>query len=370
MLRLSLLLVLLFGHINVKADELEQAIAQLVVIGFWGTEINNQSLIVKELEQGLGGVIIFDKDPLTWGARKNIQDKTQLKNLIAQLNQYAFDKNLTICVDQEGGAVRRLHTRDGFNPLPSAAAIGEKDDLAFSKKVYNNLGKELNELTVNCVFAPVVDLAINDTNPVIYKYDRAYSANPEVVTRHAGAFVDAMRQHYVISILKHFPGHGSSKSDSHKGFVDVSDTWSEIELVPFQNLINQQRVDMVITAHIYNKNIDANYPATLSEKFNTDLLRDKMGFKGLLISDDMSMYAIVKNYDFKTSVEKALSSGVDIMLFANQNKDIVRLSKIINTVKTLIDEGKLSKQAILDKAQRVRDFKANFKTKPTQSDNK
>jgi beta-N-acetylhexosaminidase len=336
---------------------LEHEISQLLLFGFKGSRIQTASSIKKDIEAGLGAVILFDRRDKKCKETQNIKNPSQLRDLLTDL-QAISSEPLLICIDQEGGRVDRLKSKRGFINIPSASFVG-KHETFYSRMLYDNLAQEFDYLGINCVFAPVVDLACEPKNPVIYQLDRAFSNDPDIVIEHASNFLDAMREKNIFSIIKHFPGHGSSLADSHKGFVDVSDTWKKVELEPFFELVKSNKVEMIMTAHIFNKHLDAKYPATMSYRTNTILLKKQIGFKGLMISDGLQMRAIRDNYDLETVVEKTLNSGVDMLLFANQLGFNTR-EEIVGVVKKLIKEKKISELSIREKAQQIRDYKARI----------
>ena len=171
------------------------------------------------------------------------------------------------------------------------------------------------------------------------------------------AFADGLHQGGVLSCGKHFPGHGSSKADSHKGFTDVTNTWSDKELEPFMQMIEAQKVDMIMTAHIFNRNLDEKYPATLSKEVNTRLLRNQMHYEGVIITDDLQMAAIHKHYTLEDTVTLALNSGVDILLFANQLAEPLGLDAIVKVVKAQVRAGKISEERIEEAYRRVKRLK-------------
>ena len=351
--RFLLLFLLSVGGLSAQPT-LDKKIASLVVIGFHGTEITPQSVIADEIRKGLGGVILFDQDPLNKMGRKNIVDARQLKKLNVDLQSISGER-LLICVDEEGGKVARLKEKDGFETFPSAEDVA-KSDAEKAHDHYNAMAKMLSENGINTNFAPSVDLLF-DYNPIIAGKKRAFSSDPTVVSRYASIFVEEHRKNGVLTVIKHFPGHGSSKADSHKGFTDVTNTWSAKELEPFQNMIEAQKVDMIMTAHIFNRNLDVKYPATLSSEVNTRLLRNKLHYEGVIITDDLQMAAIHKHYTLEETVTLALNSGVDILLFANQLAEPLGLDAIVKVVKAQVRAGKISKKRIDEAYGRVKRLK-------------
>jgi len=346
--------VLLAQPVKVEETTLEKKIASLIVIGFHGTEVTTESTIAKEIEMGLGGVILFDQDPQNKMARKNIANAEQLRKLDVDLQGFS-DNKLLICVDEEGGKVARLKEKDGFKTFPSAEDVA-KGDAADARQYYGAMSEMLSYNGINTNFAPSVDLLFA-YNPIIAGKKRAFSSDPDVVSKYASLFVDEHRKKHVLTVIKHFPGHGSSKADSHKGFTDVTNTWTSAELEPFMQLIETQHVDMIMTAHIFNKNLDAKYPATLSYKVNTGLLRQTMHYEGVIITDDLQMAAIHKHYSLKDTVTLALNSGVDILLFANQLAKPLGLEEIVEVVKTQVIAGKIKQERIDEAYRRVQKLK-------------
>src|SRR5690606_2842688 len=206
----------------------------------------------------VGGIILFEKNI----ASKN--SKETLKGLISDLQSHA-EEPLFISIDEEGGNVHRLKEKYGFVGMPSASYLGSLNNADSTYYHTNVLAGLLSELGINFNFAPTVDLALNPENPVIAKVGRSYSHLPEVVTYHAETSIKAHHDNGVLTILKHFPGHGSSTTDSHYGITEVTDQWKIIEIMPYKEIIRSGLIDAVMTAHIVNCHLDIDcLPATLS----------------------------------------------------------------------------------------------------------
>jgi beta-N-acetylhexosaminidase len=168
----------------------------------------------------------------------------------------------------------------------------------------------------------------------------------------------AYQQHHIAGALKHFPGHGSAWNDSHVGMADVSDSWEPEELQPYTQLINQGLAQMIMTAHVFNEQLDAIYPATLSEAIITDLLRHKLGFNGVVVSDDMQMKAIRSYYGTEEAILRAIDAGVDIILFANNSIFDPQIApKAHRIIREAVESGRLSKQRIDQSYQRIEQLK-------------
>ena len=341
----------LFANGTYSKADIERMIAKMVILGFNGENINSNDEIYKNIKDGLGGVILFDKDPTDKNKIKNIRNKEQLKKLTAQLQAVSKQK-LLISIDQEGGIVQRLKSDAGFVDTPKAidvALAGEN----FARQTYRTLAKDLKESGINTDFAPVVDLAINKENKVIVTRGRSFGESSKEVIKYSSIFVEELKKQHVISVLKHFPGHGSSLADSHLGFVDISKTWSEKELEPYRHFIKNNKVDMIMSAHVFNDKLDKEYPATLSHNVNTNLLRDKLGFDGVLVSDDLQMYAISKHYNLKETLTLAINSGVNMLLFANQLAKPITLDEIVDTVYKQILSEQISLETIINANKRI-----------------
>jgi beta-N-acetylhexosaminidase len=338
----------------------------MLVIGFDEESVDDKSEIIKQIQKyELGGVILFDRFYEDRNRTKNIRSPKQLQ-LLTQKLKNASKKPMMISVDQEGGKVQRLKSSYGFIDTKSAADIA-KGSLNEAKTAYAHLANVLHVSGINCDFAPVVDLAVNPKNYVIYGLKRSYGSDAEKVANYGGTFVDALRDENIISVLKHFPGHGSSLDDSHKGFVDISDTWSEKELEPYKILIKEKKADMIMTAHVFNSHLDPIHPATLSYNVNTKLLRKKLGFKGVIISDDLQMSAISEHYLLKEIVTLAINSGVDMLLFAQQLES-ENLEVIIDTIYKSIKEGDIRISRILEANRHIESLflKRIMKYKPIE----
>lgn len=338
---------------------LEVKIGQMLIVGFRGLSVNNQSPIIRDIKQlHLGGVILFDYDLTLKSSRRNIKSPEQVKKLVEQLQAAATQKPFFIAIDQEGGQIRRLKEKFGFPHTVSAQYFGKKNDLALTYKHATSIAQTLANLGINFNLAPVVDLNINPNNPVIGKLERSFSADPNIVTNHALEFIRAHNEHNIVCAIKHFPGHGSSTNDSHLGLVDVTNTWVEKELEPYRTLIQLDQANAIMTAHVFNRHYDPNYPATLSKRIITELLRTELQYNGVIVSDDMQMKAISNHYSFEYAIQVALEAGIDIIVIGNNLKyeeDIA--ARTIAVIKQLIQEGKLSEERIDESYKRIQKLK-------------
>ena len=329
---------------------LEKRIGQMLMVGFHGTSAPAHSQICKDIKTyHVGAVILFDFNPVDKSKPKNIATKAQLKKLTTQLQACSSDGKLLIAVDQEGGRVQRLKSKYGFyGKFPKASDVIKMDQSKI-KSTYTKMSAELKSVGINYDLAPVVDLDINMKNHVIHGLGRSFGKDPKIVAKYASTFIDAMHTHGVLTSIKHFPGHGSSVGDTHKGFVDVTNLWKEVELEPYRLL--KDKADTVMVAHVFNKKLDATYPASLSFKTITKMLRWKLGYHGVVITDDLQMGAISKKYGLKNTLKLAINAGNDILLIGNQldPRKVKSTKKLVETIGTLVKSGAVKEESI-DKA--------------------
>lgn len=338
-----------------SSECLRTKLGQLLIVGFRGARPADCELIARDIrERHIGGVILFDQEMAdTSTKRRNIESPAQVKDLIAFLQAQAATP-LLVAIDQEGGRVNRLKADYGFPESVSHEELGRINDPAETFRRAEQIATTLAGLGLNLNLAPVVDLDANPDNPIIKGKRRSFSADPEVVARHAAEFVRAHRAHGVATCAKHFPGHGSAKADTHLGFVDVTSTWHERELLPFQRLIEAGLCDAVMSAHVFNANLDPERPSTLSRAVLTGILRERLGFRGLVLSDDMEMKAISSRYGLENSVPAAIEAGVDVLCFGNNlSYDPAIAAKAIDILERAVASGRISEQRIAESYQRV-----------------
>lgn len=334
---------------------LDQKIGQLLIVGF-----REEEQVVKQIESGeVGGVILYDWDKESNQLGRNISSKEQVKELNHRLQGKATIP-LFIAIDQEGGFVNRLKGEYGFPETPSQKTLGLENNLAATHSQGVVTGNTLREVGINLNFAPVVDLESTPAS-FISKRERAFSADPTAVSQQALELIQGHHEAHVLTTLKHFPGHGSAIGDTHEGFVDTTKSWHVSELEPFAYLIRLNEADLIMTAHIFNSDLDSHLPATLSPNVINKLLRQKLHYEGVVITDDLQMNAIRLFYPLKTIVKLAFLAGNDILLFSNQeafDPDIA--PKVISIVKELIAEGELSESRIDESLARVQALKSRL----------
>lgn len=358
--------------VNARELSLHDKIGQMLIVGFDGKQIDEHSTIVKSMAiSHIGGVILFDFNHQTKIFDKNIENPHQVFQLNEKLNQ--FNQQIThqykrpslplfIAVDYEGGKINRLKESYGFPATLSAAEVGRMS-LAEANQVAIDMAQTLKKSNFNLVFSPVLDVNINPENPIIGKLGRSFSANPYDVATYAQIYAQRFLQEGIHCAYKHFPGHGSSDADSHLGFVDVTDTWQPDELVPYEQLFSQRNSClMVMTAHIVNRKLDeSGVPATLSHKMLTGILRNKLKFDGVIITDDMQMKAITDDYGLEQSLTMAINAGADMFIFGNQLSDTPQdPEEVIAIIEHQVQTGKIEIGRIDEAYHRITKVKQTF----------
>lgn len=257
-------------------------------------------------DTSLAGVVLFSRN------LPDLQTTWQLCTQIAQSTPREFPA--FIAVDQEGGRVARL--REGVIQLPPLSEIGKRNDLEFSRRLAAQQARELRQLGFNVDFSPVADVNSNPNNPIIG--NRAFGADPALVTRHCKAFVEAFQNNGLMACIKHYPGHGDTDTDSHLTLPTVTrDALSlrKTELYPFERLA--PHVATIMTAHVVFEALDS-VPATLSPRLCETLLRREFAFDGVLFSDDLEMGALAQSWSIEESCVQAVKAGCDALLICSR----------------------------------------------------
>lgn len=348
---------------SVSYPSIETMIGQMMMVGFRGYELSGSERIVEDIrERNLGGVILFDYDVPLGRSGRNVRTPDQVRNLIQQLQSFAdSDMPLMIAIDQEGGRVNRLKTRFGFPPTVSMQYLGEVNNPDSTRYHAERTASVLADLGININFAPVVDVNSNPDNPVIGRLERSFSANPDEVIKHSRIFLESFREAGLWGTVKHFPGHGSAWNDSHYGMADVTQTWDESELLPYKELFADGSAELVMSAHIFNENWSTEHPATLLPEIMTDMLREDLGFEGLLFSDDMQMGAITDYYGLEQALELAVNAGIDVLIFANNSVYEPEITeKAIRIINEKVDEGIIPESRIRESYDRITAFKSQM----------
>jgi beta-N-acetylhexosaminidase len=322
---------------------LDLKIGQMIMVGFPGDNErdNGVKMVREQLAEGvIGGVALFPD---------NIRSPRQLRWLIAYLRNARSKPKPFIAVDQEGGKVQRLRRGNGHGFYPSARSVALSPSYSSPDSVhrlYAKMAHELADAGFNMNFGPVVDLNRNPRNPVIAGLKRSYGSDPHIVTAKARAFILAHREANIITVAKHFPGHGSSLADSHKILADVSQSWREVELEPYRTLAKEGLLDAVMIGHLYHPRFSdgGRLPSSLSAKAVRALRTPSwLGFRGVVISDDMAMGAVGKTYSLEERVIKSISAGTDIFLYSNVKRRDPEIGvKIHAIIARAVADGRIS----------------------------
>lgn len=330
---------------------------QMILAGFRGSgeEPLSEDLVflLEDIRLGhVGGVILFDRDAMTGSKERNIISTAQVAALTARL-QRDSPTPLFIGVDQEGGRVRRLKEEHGFAPAPSAKELGLKTPPESGAEAVK-LGKALRALGINVNFAPCLDVSINPQSPAIGALERSFSQDAREVAAHGLAFAKGLYSQGVIPCYKHFPGHGSARDDTHLGVTDITGTWREEELIPYKFILGQSPPAMVMPGHIAHEKLSERLPASLSDKVIQGMLRRDLGWRGVVISDDLQMQAIEGQYSTKEALRMAVLAGADILLLGNNLRhDPQEARKAHALLMELVREGAISPERIKQSYERI-----------------
>ena len=318
---------------------LRRVAGQLLLVGFAGTAPGQPGVeaVARQIAEGaISGVLLLDR---------NIEGPSQLARLTARLSR---EGKPFIAIDQEGGRVARLRPRKGFARWHSAREVARRHGADGAAGYYAPRARELARLGINLNLGPVVDLDLGAASPVIGRLGRAFSSDPAEVAATAQAFVEAHRVAGVATALKHFPGHGSARVDSHDSLPDVTATWHEEELAPFRDLARAGMIDMVMTAHLMHPAFsDApGVPSSLSAR-TVNAIRTELGFGGVVITDDLQMGAVSALHDPAEAAIRALAAGSDlVILAASRTPDRLIGPAVGDAVVAAALDGRLSERAL------------------------
>lgn len=307
------------------------------MVGIPGPELDRATV---ELHRKLpfAGVVLF---------RRNWSDARKLRRLTSQIHGLRRDNPPLVAIDHEGGRVCRLG--EPFTPLPPPLELAKRGEGAV-KRAGRTVGRELREAGIDINFAPVLDIATNRANPVIG--ERAFGRTAKLVAKLGTAFFQAMQHEGVIPCGKHFPGHGDTSEDSHLTLPQVSRTRTSLmrrEILPFKHAI-QHGIPMLMSAHVLYPAFDPRRPATLSAVLMTDLLRQKLGFRGVLCSDDLQMRAVSRNYRPAEIAVMAVAAGVDLLLFCHSQEKALQGAQALLQA---LECGKLCRERIEESLGRL-----------------
>ncbi|MCB0421420.1 MAG: beta-N-acetylhexosaminidase [Bdellovibrionales bacterium] len=332
---------------------MKQKLGQMFFIGIEGPELSaNEAQFI--VENNIGGVTLFGR---------NLQSPEQIYKLNSDLQNLRHKMPnktpLFIGIDMEGGRVHRL--KSPFTQWPAVKRLGDLDSTSLAFKMAQAMGTELKAVGFNLNFAPSADVLTNPKNEIIG--DRAVSTDPEMVGKVASALVRGYIKSEIIPCAKHFPGHGNTLLDSHEELpVEETpyDVLSDRELNPFKKVF-RARLDLVMTAHIKFTAVDPEWPATLSKKFLTDIIRDEFRYKNAVISDDLDMKALRNHYKIDEIALKAIDAGCDLLLYCNE-PDSPKIA--LEACHKALGDGSLSAARIEESISRIVKIKEKWLKEP------
>lgn len=334
--------------------ELHDVVGQLLIGGFAGRDI--PAHLVRLVETGvLGGVILF---------ARNIESVEGVAILLRQLAAISTPSDkLMFAVDQEGGRVQRL--RKPFPELPPMRQLGQRAEAPLAQAAGRLLGACLRRIGFHQNYAPVLDVDSNPMNPVIG--DRAFSDDPDEVGRLGVAFIDGLQSEGVAACAKHFPGHGDTNTDSHLELPVLPHAWSRLEAVELKPFVEAVKADVasIMTAHILFPDLDPDLPATLSPRLLRPVLREKLGYEGVIVSDDLEMKAISARWSIGEAAVRAIDAGCDQLLICHH---LERVEEAHAAIIRAVESGQLAPSRVLEAAERVRRLKARYVNHHSASD--
>ena len=326
-----------------KKMTITEKIGQMIMVGVYGKE-TNEDIIYSLNQYHFGGIILY---------ARNIDNKDQVKNFVSQLQDKANEKvPLFISIDEEGGDVSRLKQIDN-NAAPSQREIGESGDIHLAQKWAMETAKKLKSLGVNVNFAPVADIGSPDT--------RSFSNDPRIVVDFLGSAAKGYEEENFIYCIKHFPGIGKRVTDPHQEIssIDVSrETLEEEDIFPFKSIIDNHSAEkfMIMVSHLKYPAIDEENSATLSYKVMTELLRKELGYKGIIITDDLEMGAISNHNSFNEVGVNAIKAGADILLICH---DYQHEQEVYLGVLEAVQNGEITEERINESVRRILKSKLN-----------
>ncbi|MEH7272272.1 beta-N-acetylhexosaminidase [Neobacillus vireti] len=333
---------------QIESMTMEEKVGQMLMFGLEEDHLTDKTIKFIQ-DHHIGGMILFRENI------KNANQLVQLTNQIKEINSETSKLPIFISVDEEGGLVSRMPPE--IKNLPKSAVIGNVNSKKIADQVGVAIGERVGAFGFNMTMAPVLDINSNPNNPVIG--ERSFGNNEKVVTEMGLAEMKGIQGKNVIPVIKHFPGHGDTDVDSHKGLPVIEhdlDRLTSLEFIPFQKAI-KQNADMVMAAHILLPKIDQNYPSSLSREVITGLLKEQLKFKGVVITDDLTMGAILKNYEIGDAAVKAIQAGNDIVLVCHgyENQE-----KVLRAVLNAVQNGDISEKQINDSVYRILSLKEKY----------
>jgi len=324
-------------------NDLETQAARLFTVGFYGKVLTDD--LTRLVARGVGGVIFFARNV---GSPGEVADTTSSIKRVA-------GRPLFIALDQEGGQVSRL--RQGFTDVPPMRAVGATGNPALAREVGALIGREVRAVGFDMNYAPVLDVDTNPANPIIAA--RSFGRTPELVSEFGVALAAGLESVGVAACGKHFPGHGDTSQDSHLELPRLPhsiERLEQVELKPFAAAA-KAGIPSMMTAHVIFEPLDSVYPATMSRPVLTGLLREKMGYDGLIVTDDIEMRAIADNYGVEDTVVRGLNAGVDHFLCCHT---AAIAHQAIEAVVRAVENGTVSRETLATANRRIESFTQRY----------
>lgn len=343
---------------TINEDAVRRSVGQMIIVGFFGTNNTDPRFrhIIEDLERGLIGGVLF--------LARNVESNLDLETMVREVKHCNCSFVPLIAVDEEGGTIERLGERYGFQHTPSAAEVGRGNE-ENARNEYKSLAQKLSDIGFNMNLAPVVDLNTNPTNPIIGSLDRSFSRDPIIVSRYAEIFIEEHHKQSILTALKHFPGHGSSSTDSHAAIADVELSWSPEELIPYQNLISAGLVDSIMVGHLANTTKWGGVATQYGSSAINQILRIDLKFDGVVLSDDLSMDAVrLKTSSFPDVIRSAVKAGVDIIIVSRLNDEDEALDTGLYVNSALFEgiiSGEIERNSVEQSEQRIKSLKNSLR---------
>lgn len=335
-----LLLILLFVNLNAQVS-VDRMIGQMLLVGFSGQNVEDKWIkqISRDISYGKVGSVILKE--------RNIKNPNQLKALTKKIKDIPVSIPVLIAINE---ADRLLSSNKGFKNISSIYNTSSKT-LEKASKTYANLASNLKQFHINLSLAPSVNLANNGS--FVQQNKLSFSKSEDIVNLYANAFIDEFSKFKIITSIKHFPGLGSVKFDFHKNKTDITNSWKIKELKPYYNITKTNRAKSIIVSHSYLKQFDKKYPTSLSKNIIQGLLREKIGFDGVVISDDLLVNAL-DGFSLEERVILAINAGVDLLFVSDyfvKNSNYVKI--ITDIIKKAVNENKISKETLANSYERI-----------------
>jgi len=323
----------------------EAAAGSMLMLGFAGSapDAPGAQALARHVAAGRVGGVCF----LGYNARS----RAGVEGLTALFNGAG---PTLVAIDQEGGAVQRLGPKLGYAAVAQAARVAADHDAAGAQRIYAAMARDLKAAGFNLNLAPVVDLGFEPRNPIVAHWGRAFGADGATVARYGGACVAGHRAAGVLTALKHFPGHGSTLTDSHARPVDLTATWRADEIEPYRLLAARDAIDIVMSGHLSHATLTNGEPATLSRRAITGWLRGELGYRGVVMTDDLDMAAIRSSYSLDEAIVRAIAAGNDLVLLSNSaspDPDLPRAA--IVAIRQAVADGRIPAARIEQSAARL-----------------